>query len=153
MQSNSFCSSLKILSISVQFHCRIRLKRLYTFGWVLQHKHHTSVITHLAGTSCNLLILSFLICIQRCLSCIAALMKLVCSVEALGGVSLRHSNMLILNAFCQRTPWWVSVARHCDRGRTDKSLLALFSLNLCLFLSLSFSHRHADSSLSYPSFS
>lgn len=67
----------------------------------------TSIIIHLADTGCNLLILSSLICIERCLSCIAALMKLACSTEALGEVLLLCSNMLMLNAFCQLTPWWV----------------------------------------------
>lgn len=119
-----FLSKKKIYAgISLEFHFRLWLQRLYEFEWVLQHKHPTSIITHLAATSRNLLILSSLICIQRRLSCVAAVMKLACSVKALGEVLLCRINMLILNAFCQRAPWWVSVARHGERGRTLQSLM------------------------------
>lgn len=67
------------------FLWRLGSERLCAFGWVLQHKHPRSIITHLAGAGGNLLKPSSLIWIQRCLSCIAAVMKLACSMAALVG--------------------------------------------------------------------
>lgn len=74
-------------------------------------------ISHTAHTSCNVLI-----CIQRCLSRVAHLRKLISGVVAPGEVLLHDRNVLILNAFCQWTPRWVSVACLRVRGGTGKSL-------------------------------
>lgn len=75
---------------------------------VVTAQNPTSTIAHLAGMRRNLLILSSLICIERCLSCIGPLMKLASSVAALREVLLHRSNMLMSNTFCQRT--------HRERG-------------------------------------
>lgn len=63
-------------------------------------------------------------------------MKLACIVEALGEVLLRRSNMLILNAFCQRTPWWVSVAHHCVNVEGLSNHRCLYASSTAIFFSL-----------------
>lgn len=92
-------------------HCWIQLETAFHIWMVVTAQNSTSTIAHLAGTSHNLLILSSLICIERCLSCIAPLMKLAFSVASPGEVLLHRSNMLKSNTFCQKT--------HRKRGRTE----------------------------------
>lgn len=90
-------------SVLLLHHCWIQLENAFHIWMVVTARKPTSTIAHLAGTSHNLLILSFLICIERCLSCIAPLMKLAFSVAVLGEVLLHRSNMLMSNTFCQKT--------------------------------------------------
>lgn len=121
----SFCTSPQSVTISLQFQLKRKKKasRIRVIATEQKKQKNTSHI-HNRTLGRHRLVIYFcrarLICIERCLSRVAALMKLGRGARRpLGEVLFRRSsNTLMPNAFCQLTPRRVCVTSRSKRGAT-----------------------------------
>lgn len=126
----SFCTSpqsvtIGVLAYSSNYKEKKKALRIRVIATEQEKKKKTSSHIHNRTLGRRRLVIYFrrarLICIERCLSRVAALMKLGRGApRPLGEVLFRRrSNTLMPNAFCQLTPRRVCVTSRSKRGATS----------------------------------